>query len=148
VPSTGDERGHAFGAAAAAEAIFSGDGLAAPETSRSTLLAVGTLLGVAAASFADPKAGAKGAGWIVSSEPLINWLRESSKDNLRTCCAGELVAGSNWITGTIGTAIRKAKTEFDPGGFLAKLFVGAGLAGAVVFSVVDGSGGGVGADAV
>lgn len=131
VPSAGDERGHDLCAAAAAEASISVDDLAAPAKRGNALLTIGTLFGVAAAAFADLKAGARDAGSIVPSEPLVNWLRESSKDKPRTACAGELVTGSNWMAGRIGTAIKKARSEFDLGVSLARLLVGAGLAGAV-----------------
>ena len=52
------------------------------------------------------------------------------------------------MAGMIGTAVRKAKTKFDLAVSLAKLFVGAELAAAVVFPFVDGLEVSAGADAV
>ena len=72
VTSTGDERGHDSCAAAAAEGSVSG--LAAPARPGSTSRTLGTLLDVDAAAFVGPKAGAREAGRIVPSEPLLNWF--------------------------------------------------------------------------
>lgn len=89
-----------------------------------------TLAGVNAATVVVPEAGAKFEAWIVPAEPLPDW----SEAKLWTGCAGELTKESNRMTGRMGRApMRKTKSGFAPGAFLAELFAGAALAGTAGF---------------